>query len=72
MNTGVMLMNVKNLIAVDGKFKKFVISIGNNSLLGPIGVYRRPRKKLFYRYGGIDCPSGLTGSRTGEITQAQR
>jgi hypothetical protein len=30
MNTGVMLMNVKNLI--DGKFKKFVISIGNNFL----------------------------------------
>jgi hypothetical protein len=60
MNTGVMLMNLKNLSAVDERFRKFVIS---NLEYFPCWdqsayqwFYRRPRKRVFYRDGWDRLP----------------
>ena len=50
MNTGVMLMNLKNLIAVEEKFRKFLVS-NLETVLGPIGIsmvlQKTERKFLF-------------------------
>jgi lipopolysaccharide biosynthesis glycosyltransferase len=60
MNTGVMLMNLKNLIAIEEEFRKFVIS---NLEKFPCWdqsayqwFYRRPRGKVFSRNGWDRLP----------------
>ena len=68
MNKGVMLMNLKNLIAMDESFRRFVMNkSGKISFLGPNRLqwfYRRLRK-FFYRHRWDRLPVELTGSLTG-------
>ena len=75
MNTGVMLMNLENLVQVDERFRDFVIS---NLEKFPCWdqsayqwFYKSPRKKLFGRHGWDRLPMSLTGSLTGEITRGE-
>ena len=71
MNTGVMLINVKNLIAVDEKFRKFVISNLEKFPCCDQSAYQcfiEGREKDFcINMGGIGCRSNITGDLTGRL-----
>jgi hypothetical protein len=63
MNTGVMLMNLKNLIAIDESFKKFVaLNLEKFPCWDQSAYqwfYRGPRKKFFHPYGWDRLPIEL-------------
>jgi hypothetical protein len=60
MNTGVMLMNLKNLIAVEEKFRKFLVSNLEKLPCWDQSVYqwfyKRPRGNFFFRSGWDRLP----------------
>jgi hypothetical protein len=60
MNTGVMLMNLKNLLAVDESFRKFVISNLEEFPCWDQSAYqwfyRGPRNQFFHRNGWDRLP----------------
>jgi hypothetical protein len=59
-NTGAMLMNLKNLITIDESFRKFVISNLEEFPCWDQSAYqwfyRRPRNKFFHRHGWDRLP----------------
>jgi hypothetical protein len=75
MNTGVMLMNLKNLIAVEEKFRNFLVSNLEKLPCWDQSAYqwfyKRPRGNFVLGADGIAFPLRLIGNPTGEIIQGQ-